>query len=404
MKPENCVEAQGYCLGCGVCCAVCPAGAIAMLLNAEGFYEASIATDKCIKCGKCLHVCPKFPANYSSPLSFEDMTLYAAWSATPATRQTSSSGGIATELMRWGLENGYNPVGVVYNYQTHNVQTVVAQTLEQVEHFKTSKYLQSWTADCFKELLQAPRTQRFIVVCSPCQAAALHAAATTANQRDKFILIDFLCHGVPSRHIWTAFLLYLKEKLGNLPDKVNFRNKKYGWHTFCLTASYKNKIYRGKGTQCPFYALFFSDLLLNKGCYECVAKKTFGYSDIRIADFWGDYIHNQQGISAVLPISAKGKEVFQNLTQQRKIHSQLGNQVKCRNSQAALNGTKININQKFRQEMICTLKNKGIKRAVKLYYASLSYQEYIILKLKENIPFVLLAWLVKIKKKLKNKE
>lgn len=46
------------CCGCSACFAVCPAGAIVMMPDEEGFLYPVIEKEKCLKCGKCLNVCP----------------------------------------------------------------------------------------------------------------------------------------------------------------------------------------------------------------------------------------------------------------------------------------------------------------------------------------------------------
>lgn len=45
------------CCGCGGCYSVCPAGAIAMTEDEEGFLYPVIDPGKCIRCYKCLKAC-----------------------------------------------------------------------------------------------------------------------------------------------------------------------------------------------------------------------------------------------------------------------------------------------------------------------------------------------------------
>ena len=54
------------CYGCGACCNVCPAGAIDMKENKEGFLEPFIDEEKCISCEKCKKVCPSVNCLYSN--------------------------------------------------------------------------------------------------------------------------------------------------------------------------------------------------------------------------------------------------------------------------------------------------------------------------------------------------
>lgn len=52
-------ENKAQCSGCGACVNICPAEAIAMQEDAEGFDYPCVAEDKCIRCYKCLAVCKK---------------------------------------------------------------------------------------------------------------------------------------------------------------------------------------------------------------------------------------------------------------------------------------------------------------------------------------------------------
>ena len=45
------------CCGCSACFAVCPAGAISMEEDEEGFLYPKVDRSKCVKCFRCLDVC-----------------------------------------------------------------------------------------------------------------------------------------------------------------------------------------------------------------------------------------------------------------------------------------------------------------------------------------------------------
>ena len=47
------------CTGCGACRNICPAKAINMQPNAEGFLFPKIDEKKCIDCGLCATTCPQ---------------------------------------------------------------------------------------------------------------------------------------------------------------------------------------------------------------------------------------------------------------------------------------------------------------------------------------------------------
>lgn len=50
-------ESKELCCGCSVCSALCPANAISMVADDEGFLYPEINGDLCLRCNKCLSVC-----------------------------------------------------------------------------------------------------------------------------------------------------------------------------------------------------------------------------------------------------------------------------------------------------------------------------------------------------------
>lgn len=46
------------CMGCGACACLCPAKAISMEPDEEGFLYPLIDIERCVGCLKCLSVCP----------------------------------------------------------------------------------------------------------------------------------------------------------------------------------------------------------------------------------------------------------------------------------------------------------------------------------------------------------
>ncbi len=205
---NNCIENNLSCTGCSACYVVCPTKAIKIELLQDGFYTAVLDKQKCVDCGKCVKVCPKFIDN-SSINKFENLPLYASWSLDNSVQQSCSSGGIAFEFARYGLDNGYKIAGVVYDYAEQKAKTIIVDNLKDLELLKGSKYLQSNCSQSFDEIIKS--NDKFIVFGTPCQIAGLSLVAKQNNCRDKLILIDFFCHGVPTYLMWNKFLEYIKK-------------------------------------------------------------------------------------------------------------------------------------------------------------------------------------------------
>lgn len=50
-------ESEDECCGCAACQAICPVGAIRMIMDDDGFYYPVVDEKICICCRKCLQVC-----------------------------------------------------------------------------------------------------------------------------------------------------------------------------------------------------------------------------------------------------------------------------------------------------------------------------------------------------------
>lgn len=87
---ENSIKCinMNLCTACGACENICPAHAVVMQYDQNGFMYP-IINENCINCGKCKSVCQVInPVNlYDSP------DTYAVWNKNKEVRMASSSGG-----------------------------------------------------------------------------------------------------------------------------------------------------------------------------------------------------------------------------------------------------------------------------------------------------------------------
>lgn len=304
------------CTSCQMCAAVCPKNAISISLDKDGFYRPIIEDKLCIDCGICKNVCYK----YDEKISLSDSQkllctdLYGAYAKDQEIVKNTTSGGIADVLAHQLIKEGYKCVGVIYDGSNDIAINKIVCNEHELRAFRGSKYIQSYTFDAFKEIVRNCKTEKFAVFGTPCHIYALHKYFNYRKIRDNHILIDLYCHGCPSMNIWKKYIKEVKiSKSLSKVDNVNFRSKVKGWGNFYLELLKEDRaIYYSNNRNNEFFDLFFSDLLLNDACNDCVLRSTLEYTDIRLGDFWGKrYVMNCKGVSAVSIVSEKAKRIFE---------------------------------------------------------------------------------------------
>ena len=304
------------CTSCQVCAAVCPKDAISIGLDENGFYRPSVDKEKCVECGLCEQVCYRF----QEVLPTEDMDScqnYAASAKNNEVVKETTSGGIADLLCDVLIEQGYKCVGVVYDNETDTAVGLIAETREQTMPFRGSKYIQSYSYPTFKRVVTELKNDKVAVFGTPCQIYGLDLYLKRIKKRDIFLLVDLYCHGCPSMNVWKKYIRWAKDKAGvDRFDSVAFRSKIRGWGNFCVSAEESGKLsFVSPKANDPFFALFFSDCVLNNVCADCTVRGTVAHCDIRLGDFWGKkYDMNTRGVSLVTIASEKGVSLFNEIT------------------------------------------------------------------------------------------
>ena len=347
------------CSGCGACLAACPCDAIKLILNARGFFQASVDNSKCVDCGQCMHTCTRFDGALSG-VDIRKSVVFAMQSADAETVRRSSSGGIAHEIASWALQQGYILCGAVYDLATDRVKHVITKDISQLDG---SKYLQSDTS-IFAELIEnARKGQRFAVFGVPCQIAGLAKAAEMKKCRDKLLLVEVFCHGVPTYYLWEKECENVREKLQcEHFDSVQFRDKKNGWHSYCLRFEADGKVCYGTRERDFFYRVFFEDVLLNDSCMNCRMRKELSFADVRLGDYWGKrYQARDDGVSAVFCNTSFGESIIQQLQVHRLNKGSVDEILNCQNMDRAFC-------RMPHDDTMQVLSNQGLKKAI-MYYS-----------------------------------
>ena len=329
-KPITLFETRTSCCGCSSCFAVCPASAISMQTDDEGFPYPVINSDKCIHCGQCVKVCA-FKADQKARFFSEKASetecaqsvnyykrkkrsvpyTYAVKHLNMDIRMESRSGGVFTALSDFILGKG----GVIYGCaltEDFSAAHIRAEDADTRDLMRGSKYIQSDMGDIFiriKDDLQNGREVLFSG--TSCQVAGL--SAFLGKDYENLFLVDIVCYGVPSPAVWHRYLRWQEKKSKSLVIGAEFRNKySFGWK------SHLESLYMINGKQVNsqiFKSLFYGHWILRPACFHCPYKDVIHPGNITIADYWGiDRIepsfNDDKGVSLVMINDEKGLDFF----------------------------------------------------------------------------------------------
>lgn len=314
------IKDKADCCGCTACASICPKDAINMEPDTLGFKYPKVDLNKCIDCGLCENVCA-FNDHYDTSLNLAKPLAYAARHKDMKEVETSRSGAAFIAISDYVLENG----GVVYGagYTDHfRVVHKRATTKEERDEFKGSKYVQSDLNHVFLQIKKDLKNGLTVLFSgTPCQTAGLNSYIGK-KLRERLILIDIVCHGVPSPYIWKDYIAYLEKKHKDSICQVNFRDKQlFGWTAHYETFKFSN-IKEKKLVSKSFKYLFFKHVMLRFSCGICPYTNTRRPSDITIGDFWGwektdsNINTDDKGISLILINTKKGSMIFNSIKSQ----------------------------------------------------------------------------------------
>lgn len=142
---------------------------------------------------------------------------------------------------------------------------------------------------------------------TPCHVAGL-VKYLGKKKFEKLLLVDIVCHGVPSSKIFKDYIDYVEKIYNGKVDNFDFRDKSFGWNTHIESFIIDNKKYSSN----IYTNLFYSHLGLRESCYTCQVANLNRPSDITIADCWGiaenrPDIDDNKGVSLVIINTKKGK-------------------------------------------------------------------------------------------------
>lgn len=245
---------------------------------------------------------------------------YAAKAKDPQTLHESASGGMFTVLSDLFLNNSDAIVGCVINAESKTAMLQLITDKEQRDRARGSKYMQSQTGTVYHDSIRWLREnpdRKLLFTGLGCQAAAFRKITDRMGLSDRVLIVDIICHGVPSGKLWKEYISDIENKHKTSLRSVNFRDKRTGWVKSQAIATLADREINMK----DFMRVYYDNLIIRPSCYCCPYATVSRNSDITIGDFWNiekvmpDFA-DPMGNSLVLIQTEKGQAYFNDISDQ----------------------------------------------------------------------------------------
>lgn len=255
------------CTGCMACVNSCPQKCIYIEKDDLGVSYPKINADDCINCGRCKTVCHLNNDNLRHIQASEK--VYAGWSTDETVRRQSASGGIATAIYKYALENAIHAYGGclevgkgAYYFEIKNA--------DDISKAQNSKYVCSKMGDVYSSIKrQLAMNERVLFIGLPCHVAAL--LSCLGGRKDNLITIDLLCHGVTPYQYLAEHIASVEKKVNNCVDKISFRDPQFETKNYMMTFRNGNNIvYKNRVDEADVYQIgYHKGLTYRENCYHC---------------------------------------------------------------------------------------------------------------------------------------
>lgn len=269
-----------------------------------GFRYPVIDRDLCVDCGLCRKVCAFHPVVRDTQPGAEVVRF-------PDYLSESQSGGVGYALMRKAILEGWLVYGAAMDTD-FVVRHRRVETMEGLQPLRLSKYVQSDMDGIPGQVLKDLQEGRSVLFAgTPCQCAGV--GSLCARYRERLLLVDLICHGVPAPAVWKGFLDWNASMHSSQIKEAVFRDPALGWHDnrALLVFDSGERIHSG-----DFFFLFMKDLMNRPSCGRCPFASTLRPSDITIGDCWGveqavpGFADDDRGCSLVLLNTQQGSGFY----------------------------------------------------------------------------------------------
>lgn len=313
------------CTGCMACLAACPRHAITVSNGFLGQTFPEINEEMCIDCGLCDRTCPSL----NQPTKRLPQQCYASWTRDESDYQTTTSGGLATAMAKHTILKG----GIAYGCAAMgiHVKHIRCSSLKDVERLKGSKYVQSDCSEIYPLLKRDLKEGiQVLFIGTPCQCAGVKGFLR--KDYENLILVDLICHGVPSQRFLRECLHERFPKL-SIDRIVDLKFRENSREVFVMNVTTDSVSLRlPLNPNNLYYQTFFYGNTYRDSCYSCQFAQPKRSSDITIGDFWGvkdkAVITNaRKGVSCVLINTDKARLFWQGMDGVYKYEQPVGDAI-----------------------------------------------------------------------------
>lgn len=244
----------------------------------------------------------------------------AAYAKKQELRLKSSSGAVFSLLAENILWRGGVIYGVSMTSDCLGAEFLRVDKACDLDKLRGSKYIQAKMGDTFRSVKRdLANGLQVMFTGTGCQINALKCFL--GKDYDNLLMVDIVCHGVPSPLLWKNYINYFEEKNHTKIISVSFRCKDNSWNDYGIKEIDKNhkETFISKEKD-PYLLMFLRDYCLRPACYECHARENRS-SDITLADFWGinrvdRKMNDGYGISLVLVRTPTGMGIWEKIRDQ----------------------------------------------------------------------------------------
>lgn len=304
------------CYGCSACKDICPADAIYMKEDSEGFLYPVVRENCCIHCGKCREVCIYHNNDVFNLSKPGYPVVYTSYNKDENVQNVSTSGGVFTAMYHSILRDNGVVVGVGYD-DSMNVVYDLGINDEECAKFRGAKYV---FADCndikkkARKLLQDGK--KVLFTGTPCQIAGLKRFL--GKEYENLITVDNICNGGGSPKVFRKYCDFLQNSYKSKIIKFEFHNKFKGAdHPFVVTEYESGSIDVERAEKNNFSYAVKKGYIQRPMCYNCeFVGKECGVADITVGNYLGTDTQNMnfgnnRGVSVIKINTAKGEKFFE---------------------------------------------------------------------------------------------